>query len=173
MNTAIKATSMMPVSGRIPEDLYQWLSTSSFEDATTMSDKLRVSLAMLKRQHIGDADYDGALEMQRALSNNLRKQLSKLAPEHGHSEVLAALLEHVPALMAAIASAQTNDIADARRLEDMLVQRSMLLVESLMRQAITRQARAFDPQVVTRHIASALELTTIIQQHATHTKEGN
>jgi hypothetical protein len=174
MNTPTKhASSMMPVSGRIPDDLYQWLSTSNFEGATTMSDKLRVGLAMLKRQQEGDADYDGALNLQRALSNNLRKQLSKLEPEHGHSEVLATLLEHAPALMAAIASAQTKDLAEARRLEDLLVQRSMQLVESLMRQAITRQARAYDPQVVTRHISPALELTTIIQQQATHTKEGN
>lgn len=164
---------MMPISGRIPDDLYQWLSTSNFEGATTMSDKLRVGLAMLKRQQEGDADYDGALDMQRAFSKNLRKQLAKLEPEHGHSEVLATLLEHAPALMAAIASAQTKDMAEARRLEDLLVQRSMLLVESLMRQAITRQARAYDPQVVTRHISPVLELTTIIQQQATHTKEGN
>ena len=173
MNTASKVTTMMPISGRIPDDLYQWLSTSSFEGATTMSDKLRVGLAMLKRQHEGDADYDSALEVQRALSNNLRKQLSKLEPLHGHSEVLATLLEHAPALMAAIASAQTKDLSEAKRLEDMLVQRTMQLLESLMRQAITRQARAYDPQVVTRHISATLELTTIVQQQATHTKEGN
>ncbi len=160
-------SNMMSVSGRISEDLYHWLSTSSFEGATTLSDKLRVGLATLKRQQEGDTDYDGALNMQRALSNNLRKQLARLAPEHGHSEVLTTLLEHAPALMAAIASAQTKDMAEARRLEDLLVQRSMLLVENLMRQAITRQARAYDPQVVTRHIAPVLELTTIIQQQAT------
>lgn len=165
--------SMISVSGRISEDLYHWLSTSSFEGATTLSDKLRVGLATLKRQQEGDADYDGALDMQRALSKNLRKQLAKLEPEYGHSEVLATLLEHAPALMAAIASAQTQDIAQARRLEDQLVQRSMQMVESLMRQAITRQARAYDPQVVTRHMAAVLELTVIIQQQATYTKEGN
>lgn len=164
---------MMPVSGRIPDDLYHWLSTVSFEGATTMSDKLRVGLAMLKRQLEGDADYRSALEMQRNLSGNLRKQISTLEPEHGHSEVLAVVLEHAPVLMAAIASAPINDIAEVRRLEDLLVQRSMLLVESLMRQAITRQARAYEPQVVMRHIASILELTTIINQQATHTKVEN
>ena len=34
---------MMPVSGRIPEELYQWLSVTPLEGATTMSDKLRVA----------------------------------------------------------------------------------------------------------------------------------
>lgn len=164
---------MLPVSGRIPDDLYQWLSTSSFEGATTVSDKLRVCLAMLKRQQEGDADYDGALEMQRAMGKNLRKQLTKLEPAHGHSEVLATLLEHAPALMAAIASSQSKDLPEARRLENQLVQRSMQLVESLMRQAITLQARAYDSQVVIRHISPVLELATIIQQQGIHTKEGN
>jgi hypothetical protein len=173
MNTSTKVTTMMPVSGRIPDDLYQWLSTSSFEGATTMSDKLRAGLATLKRQLEGDADYDGALQTQRALGNKLRKQLARLETAHGHSEVIATVLEHVPALMAAIASAQTEELTEARRLEDVLVQRSVQLVESLMRQAITRNARAYDPQVVTRHMSSMLELTTIIQQQATHTKEGN
>lgn len=138
-----------------------------------MSDKLRAGLATLKRQLEGDADYDGALQTQRALGNNLRKQMARLETAHGHSEVIATVLEHVPALMATIASAQTEDLTEARRLEDLLVQRSMQLVESLMRQAITRNARAYDPQVVTRHMSSMLELTTIIQQQATHTKEGN
>lgn len=174
MNTTSKhASSMMPVSGRIPDDLYQWLSTSNFEGVTTISDKLRVGLAMLKRQQEGDANYDGALNVQRAFSNNLRKQLAKLETEHGHSEVLATLLEHVPALMAAMASTPIKDMAEARRLEDLLVQRSMQLLESLIRQAITRQARAYDPQVIHRHMSAAMELMTIIQQQTTPTKEGN
>lgn len=164
---------MISVSGRISEDLYHWLSTSSFEGATTLSDKLRVGLATLKRQQEGDANYDGALDMQRALSKNLCKQLAKIETGHGHSEVLATLLEHAPALMAAIASTKIKDMAEARRLEDLLVQRSMQLVESLMRQAITRQARAYDPQVIHRHISPTLELMSIIQQQTTYTEEGN
>ena len=163
---------MMSISGRIPEDLYQWLSTTTFEGATTISDKLRVGLATLKRQQEGDTDYSGALEMQRSLTHKLRKQLIDIESQHGHSDVLAVVLEHVPAMSAAIASAQIHDFPQIKRLEDLLVHRSMQMFESLMRQAITRQARAFDPQVVTRHISSVLELTTIIQQQAIHTKEG-
>jgi hypothetical protein len=164
---------MMSISGRIPEELYQWLSTTTFEGATTISDKLRVGLAALKRQQEGDADYSGALEMQRSLSHKLRKQLIALESQHGHSDVLAVFLEHAPAISAAIASAQIHDLPQIKRLEDLLVQRSMQMVESLMRQAITRQARAYDPQVITRHISPILELTTIIHKQTTHMKEGN
>lgn len=164
---------MMPISGRIPEDLYQWLTTAHFEGATTTSDKLRAGLALLKHQQEGGADYSGALEIQRTSGNLLRKQLSKLEPEHGHSEVLAALLEHVPVLSAAIASAQIQDTDQARQLEGLLVHRSLLLVESLMRQAITKQARAYDAQVLIRHIQPILELASIIEQQGIHTKKGH
>ncbi|WP_374334338.1 hypothetical protein [Leeia sp.] len=173
MNTYGKTTTMMPVSGRIPEDLYQWLSTSTFEGATTMSDKLRAGLTQLKHQQEGDADYGSALERQKALAETLRRQLARLEPAQGHSEVLATLLEHVPSLMAALASAQVLDLKDAQRLEDQLIQRSMQLLENLLRQAVTRQARAYDPDVVTRRITPILELATIIQQQGIHTTEGN
>jgi hypothetical protein len=164
---------MISISGRIPEDTYQWLSTATFEGATTVSDKLRVGLMALKRQQEGGTDYSGALEMQRSLSHKLRKQLIAMESQHGHSDVLAVFLEQIPAISAAIASAEVHDLPQIKRLEDLLVQRSMQMLENLMRQAITRQARAYDPHVLRRHISQVMELTTIIQQQTTHTKEGN
>jgi alpha-D-ribose 1-methylphosphonate 5-triphosphate synthase subunit PhnG len=172
MNSLTKSATMMPISGRIPEDLYQWLTTVHFEGATTTSDKLRAGLALLRHQQEGGADFTGALEIQRSSVNQLRKQLSKLEPEYGHSEVLAALLEHAPVLSAAISSAQIQDADHARQLEGLLVHRSLLLVEGLMRQAITKQARAYDPHVLIRHIQPILELANIIEQQGIHNKEG-
>lgn len=173
MNSFIKTATMMPISGRIPEDLYQWLTSVHFEGATTTSDKLRAGLALLKQQQEGGADYNGALEIQRSSGNHLRKQLNKLEPKYGHSEVLAALLEHAPVLSAAIASAQIQDADHARQLEGLLVHRSLLLLESLMRQAITKQARAYDPHVLIRHIQPILELASIIEQRGIHHKKGH
>ena len=164
---------MMPISGRIPEDLYQWLSTTSFEGATTLSDKLRVGLATLKRLQEGDTDYNGALERQQDLCKHLRKQLSTLELEHGHSEVLAILLEHAPAITATLASAQLDNLAEAKRLEAQVVRRSVELTESLLRQAITAQARAYDPEVVNKYLPAVIELAAIIQQHKTNIDKGN
>jgi predicted DNA-binding protein len=66
------AGTMIPVSGRLPEELYQWLSTLSLEGATTVSDRIRIAVATLKRLHDGDSDYMGALGMQRDLVRNTR-----------------------------------------------------------------------------------------------------
>jgi hypothetical protein len=161
------STTMMPVSGRIPEELYQWLSVTHLEGATTMSDKLRVAVANLKRLQDGDTDYNGALAMHRDLSGNVSRQLAEIEPEHGHSEVLATIMEHTPAIAAAITSAQINSLPEARKLEDQLTQRSLQLAESLLRQAITRQARAYTGDVVTKHAQSLIELALIIHKNST------
>ena len=168
MNSPAKSSStMMPVSGRIPEDLYLWLSTTPLEGASTVSDKLRVAVATLKRLQDGDADYNGALAMHRDLGNNLRRQLAQIEPEHGHSEVISTVMEHAPAIAAALTSAQVNGLPDARKLEDQLTQRSLQLAESLLRQAVTRQARAYDGQVVSRHAKALIELAEIIRNNTT------
>ena len=91
---------MMPLSGRIPDELYQWLATASFDGATTMSDKLRVAITTLKQLHEGDTDYSGALSLHRDLCGNTRRQLAELEPRHGHSEVLSTVIEHAPAIAA-------------------------------------------------------------------------
>lgn len=158
---------MMPVSGRIPEDLYLWLSTTPLEGAATLSDKLRVAVATLKRIQDGDTDYNGALAMHRDLGNSLRNQLAQIEPEHGHSEVISTIMEHAPAIAAALTSAQVNSVSDARKLEDQLTQRSLQLAESLLRQAVTRQARAYDGNVVIKHAQSLIELSQIIHNNST------
>ena len=158
---------MMPVSGRIPADLYLWLSTTPLEGASTVSDKLRVAVATLKRLQDGDADYNGALAMHRDLRNSLRRQLAQIEPEHGHSEVISCVMEHAPAIAAALTSAQINSLQDARKLEDQLTQRSLQLAESLLRQAVTRQARAYDGHVVTKHAQALIELADIIRNNST------
>ncbi len=163
MNSILKPSGVMaPISGRIPDELYQWLSTTPLEGATTVSDKLRVAVASLKRTHDGDADYQGALAMHRDLTGNTRRQVAALEPELGHSEVLAAVFEHVPALAAALGSAQVHSLADARKLEATLAQRSLLLAESLLRQALTRHARAYDPAVVRANSTGLIELAKLL-----------
>ncbi len=161
------STTMMPVSGRIPEELYQWLSATPFDGATTMSDKLRVAVANLKRVQDGDTDYNGALAIHRDFGGNVRRQLAQIEPEYGHSEVLTTIMEHTPAISAAITSAQIKGLPEARKLEDQLTQRSLQLAESLLRQAITRQARAYNGDVVTKHAQSLIELALIIHKNST------
>ncbi len=153
---------MVPISGRIPEDLYQWLATVQLEGAATVSDKMRVAVATLKRLHDGDTDYLGALSMYRDLGRSTRSGIAALEPVHGHSEVLATVAEHAPALAAGLISAQIHSLKDAKALEDQLVKRSMQLAETLLRQGLTSDASAYDAQVIRKHTARLVELALVI-----------
>lgn len=154
---------MVPVSGRLPDDLYNWLSSFLLDGATTISDKMRIAVANLKRMHDGDSDYMDALGMYRDLGRNTRENIAALERDSGqHSEVLSALMEHLPALMAALNAAQPRTVEEARQLEVTLVRRTMQLAEALLRQAVTHNAAAYDAKVIAKNSERLLELARLI-----------
>lgn len=154
---------MEPLSARIPSDLYLWLARLSVEGATTNSDKLRVLLGQLKRQHDGAMDYPTAHAWARDLTAPVRDALVCTEGESGqHSEVLALLLEHTTTSLAMLVSHAPRSAADAAKLEDMLVRRAFALSAGLLRQAATMQAVAYDADVVRRHMAATVELASSI-----------
>ncbi|RTL44447.1 MAG: hypothetical protein EKK53_07495 [Burkholderiales bacterium] len=161
---ATQAITMEPLSARLPSDLYLWLAQLQVEGATTNSDKLRVLLGQLKRQHDGAFDYVAAHGWAREMTHRLREALVRIEGQEGlHSEVLGQLVEQVTTLMALVISAAPATTAEATRLEDALVRRAALLGESLLRQAITGAAHAFDPDVVKRHLGPTIELASTLK----------
>jgi hypothetical protein len=156
-----QVTTMEPLSARIPGDLYLWLAKLRVEGATTNSDKLRVLLGQLKRQHDGAFDYAAAHAWARDLTGQLRDSLVTLEGRTGvHSEVMTALLEHTTAVLALLVSQAPQDNKQAAKLEEALVRRSFALFETMLRQATTAAASAYDPSVVRRHMAGTIELAT-------------
>ncbi|MBN8505894.1 MAG: hypothetical protein J0L58_15615 [Burkholderiales bacterium] len=155
---AIASVSMEPLSARIPSDLYLWLAQLKVEGAATNSDKLRVLLQQLKRQHDGAFDFVAAHGWAREMTHRLREALVRIEGQEGrHSEVLAQLLDHVTTLMALVISQAPQDAAEAAKLEDQLVRRSALMAETLLRQR--QGAQVFDPEVLERHLATTLALS--------------
>lgn len=158
------SNSMEPLSARIPSELYLWLAQLQVEGANTNSDKLRVLLSQLKRQHDGAFDLIAAQSWCRDLLARLRDALTSLESRHScHSEVLLLSMEHATQAMALLLSASPQSPEQAAQLEDQLVRRSLALNEALLRQAITPSAAAFDTQVVRRHIVTTLQLAQAIQ----------
>lgn len=166
---ATQSASMEPLSVRIPSDLYLWLAQLQVEGATTNSDKLRVLLGQLKRQHDGAFDYVAAHAWSRDMTGRLRDALVRTEGRTGrHSDVLHVLLEHVTTSLAMVISHSPQDEAEAALLEDALVRRAFGLAESLLRQATTAGAAAYDPAVVRRHASATIELAATI--HSLNTK---
>ncbi|OWQ93479.1 hypothetical protein CDN99_03120 [Roseateles aquatilis] len=157
--TTSSASSMEPLSARLPSDLYLWLAQLQVEGATTNSDKLRVLLGQLRRQHEGAFDYVAAHGWIRDLTARLRESLVRTEAGTGqHSEVVSLLLDHLTAAFALAVSQAPADEAEARKFEEALVRRAFALCETLLRQGAAPTAAAFDPQVVRRQMGPALEL---------------
>ncbi len=157
------SVTMEPLSARIPGDLYLWLAQLQVDGATTNSDKLRVLLGLLKRQHEGGHDFVAAHAWARDLTSRLREALVRIEGASGaHSAVMTAVLEHTTTTLALLISQVPATEADAVRLEDMLVKRSVAFIEALLRQATTGRADAYDPAVVHRYMSGAVELARAV-----------
>ena len=158
------AVSMEPLSARIPSDLYLWLAQLQVEGATTNSDKLRVLLGQLKRQHDGAFDFVAAHGWSRDLIGRLRDALVRIEGTSGrHSEVLNAVLDHLASTLALAISQTPVDAAQAAQLEDAMVRRAFALAEALLRQGLTDEAAAYDPGVVKRHMPATIQLASTLQ----------
>lgn len=158
------AVSMEPLSARIPSDLYLWLAQLQVEGATTNSDKLRVLLGQLKRQHDGAFDFVAAHAWSRDLVGRLRDALVRVEGTSGrHSEVLNAVLDQLASTLALAISQTPVDATQAAQLEDVMVRRAFALAEALLRQGLTDEAVAYDPAVVKRHMPATIQLASTLQ----------
>lgn len=164
MTPSSSPPTMEPLSARVPSDLYFWLSQLQVEGAATNSDKLRVLLGQLKRQHDGAFDYVTAHAWTRDLTARLRESLVRVENDSGqHSEVVSLLLDHFVGALALAISQAPADADEARKFEEALVRRAAALSETLLRQGTPLTASAYDPQVVRRHLGSTLELAHPLQ----------
>ncbi|MBL8398661.1 MAG: hypothetical protein JNL84_11060 [Candidatus Accumulibacter sp.] len=164
MATHVPVTSMEPLSARIPSDLYLWLAQLQVEGATTNSDKLRVLLGQLKRQHDGSIDYVAAHAWARDLMGRLREALVRAEGSTGkHSEVVSLLLEHVTSMLALAVSQAPKTASDASKFEEAFVRRAFAMCETLLRQGTPPDAAAYDPTVVRRHMNPTIELVMNLQ----------
>lgn len=158
------ATSMTPLSVRIPSELYLWLAQLHVEGATTNSDKLRVLLGQLKRQHDGAFDYVAAHAWTRELMGRLRNSLVHAEGSSGkHSDIVSLVLDQLTGMLALAMSQAPADENAAAEFEEALLRRAFALSETLLRQGSTPHAAAYDPTVVRRLMAPTIELALNLQ----------
>jgi nucleotide-binding universal stress UspA family protein len=154
---------MVPLSGRIEDDLYQWFISLDYVGAKSNSDKLREALKELRLQHEATSDAVKAQAWLQTKMNSLRKALIVIDHDEAvHSEVFAVLMDHIVSMSATLMSAKPANLKEAAQIEDQLVRRALALNEALLRQALTPGAAAFDPDVIARHIKRSVELANLI-----------
>ena len=160
-------SSSIPLSVRIPQDDFEWLTALDLKGATTPSDKLRTVIQRYRREHEGAQSYELALDWLRDLVQPFAKDIA--AYEHRsdeRSEIVAAMIEWVPQLMALLASERIEgaDAAErARRVEDMLLQRSAALLSALLRLGVAPLETAYDGTALDRQLPRLAALINAMQ----------
>lgn len=157
----------IPLSVRIPQDDFEWLTALDIKGAVTPSDKLRAIIQRHRREHDGTQSYELALSWLRDLIQPFAREVA--AYEHRtskRSEVVAATIEWVPQLMALLASEHIQADASparARQVEDMLLQRSVALLGALLRLGITPTSSTYDDGAIARQLPRLGELIDAIR----------
>jgi hypothetical protein len=147
----------IPLSVRVPQDDFEWLSALAVDGAATPSDKLRAIIQSHRRELEGVSSYPTALSW-------LRERIQPLAAEvaaHEHdagtrSDVVAAAMEWAPQLMALLISSHVaageGSEQAARQLEDFVLQKSAALLGALLRLGVGAAPPTYATDALDRHV---------------------
>lgn len=152
------------VSGRVAQRDLEFLLAFPIPGQTTISEKLRYLFAFFRTYHESLEDFaDCRTEMDRLLGpalNDCQRHEHALGV---HSEVVSAIAQSIPALMALLITdrvpAEDSDpLARLRDRERRLLRESLRMVERLLRLAITPRAPAYQPEILREELRPVLEL---------------
>lgn len=138
-------------------------------DAHSVSDKLRLLIQQARLREASGRDYEAAVALVRALlepaSHTIR---SREHQSRQRSEIIADTLYWLPDLMAylmagpQVGGTPADGAGDLVDFEAGLVQRIYRFVEAALRLAVTERAPCYDPGVIDRHVAGALDLANLV-----------
>ncbi len=156
----------MQLSGRVETRDYEFLMGLSVGGATTLSERLRYALSFFRRFHEGTRGVAEALDVIDGFLGNGRRSISAAELEVGkRSEVVHLCMDHVPAILALLASHQRVEEGKAadvelRRLEEVLTSRIISLVEAFLRLALTERAPCYNTALLKNRMDGVREVAT-------------
>lgn len=156
---------MQTVSIRLPDDDYQWLLSLEEGSAKTPSEKLRALVQRTRQQEAGLHDPERCSAWMRSLVQPATDALSAIERhQQRHSDLLTAVLEHVPQIMAAILAARlpADSVRECAETEALVAQRCFRLFSAVLRGAVTSNPAAFNGDSYERHMPDIMELAQII-----------
>ena len=157
---------MVTLSARIPAEDMEWLTGLEIQGAVSPSDKLRALISQMRRQQEGTLDYERSLSWLRDLVSPFVTAIRALENHNRmHSDVLTLTAEWLPQIMATFLSERSLG-KDAKKraidVEDIVVQRCLQLLTSLMRLAVTRDNGCYSSAALDRNLPKILEVADIV-----------
>ena len=157
---------MQTISIRIPDEDFQWLSSLQEPDAKTPSEKLRALLARVRKQDAGMTSPEWCAAWMRTLAQPFVEALSTYERKHKvHSDLVGAVAEWVPRLMATLVSTRLAGDAGRDRaleVEAVLAQQCFRMFATLLRAGVTTRPATYDEEVLDRYLPDILEIAELI-----------
>jgi hypothetical protein len=166
----MQTQAMQTISVRVPDDDLEWLLGLDMPGVRNPSDRIRSLIAADRRLREGMADYVACVHMLRDFLRPFENTLRAAERRHGlHSEVVAAVTESLPEIMAeTIAFPPVPDDDGAPRalaaIEADLAARTMRLFIRLLRLPVTQATPAYDASVLDPYLPEVIELAEIIKR---------
>ena len=162
------------LSVRVSQRDATFLNTLALPDATTPSEKMRVLLREARQMRQGMRDYEAGLELVQSLHAPSEKRRVPLETATAlHSELVRQVSSwfvecEAYLLSSLLDGADDKPEASLRDFESGLAERVFLLLDQILRMAITPSYRCYDPGVVSDRIEPILELARLIDNVRTN-----
>lgn len=162
------APKSVPISFRISPDVAAFIAHLEMGEATTPSEKIRELIARAQRDHASRRTFKESAAVNReALTSSLANLQEAERELERHSELIRVLYDWLPEAMAILITAAPSadgqpSLPNLQRLERDLADRSVRLLESILRMAVTRQVDAYDPDLLSGRLDRVLELSALI-----------
>ena len=155
------------VGVRLTDEEAEFLAGFKAENAATPSDKLRAIIDDARRRKLGTEDYPGSLKLvQDMMAPTTRIIRSSENTYKLHSELVTRLSDWVPECMAYLIASNGNeqelDSSQLVEVEAAIAQRVVVLIQSVLQLAVTKQAPLYDSTVLRDGIEPVLELAAVI-----------
>ncbi len=145
------------VSVRLSQEDYDFLATSDWQNANTLSEKVRELIVQAHLHHNSSNTHTALHNRYADYLQELLQQVQSLEQDKNiHSEVLQTVLVTLPQLMLALPQNTTPSTADLKNTEQDLTELIFRCFSNLLRLAITEKGPSYDPDITVRHLRALL-----------------
>ncbi|MFT3962757.1 hypothetical protein [Propionivibrio sp.] len=158
---------MQTVSIRLPDEDFRWLLSMQDGVGKTASERLRALIAQVREQESGLSDPDACMAWMRNLVLPMANLVASWERQHkAHSDLMSAVLDIVPRIMAVLVSARSSSAGDEdgdlREIEAALAQHCFRLFTTVLRAMVTSAPAVYDKEAIERYLPDIVEITEII-----------
>jgi len=162
----------IPISFRVDHEDAAFLAQLEIPGATTPSEKIRGLIARARREHASRHTFsESTARTREALAPSLAAIEEAERTHEIHSDLVRLLLDWLPETQATFVTSlpappEQASEEELRRLERNVADRTISLLERVLRMGVTRACDAYEPEVLSTRLERILELADMIRGQA-------